>query len=134
MRRLIFLLFSLVVAASGFTQPQASTVTIDGNLNDALWRYVRAEPLAPTEAGVPASMGGDVRAIIAGGYLYLAAQMPEPGGQVVASSIGFDPAWEGGEAARTVTEPRRYTYGSPEGEDFIRFVIRVYNENDWMVQ
>jgi len=33
-----------------------------------------------------------------------------------------------------MTDARRITYGTPDGEDYIRFVIRVYNENDWMVQ
>lgn len=134
MRRLILLFFSLAIPASLFAQPQVFTVTIDGKLNDALWQHVRPQPLAPTEAGVPASMGGTMRAIIAGGYLYLAAEMPEPGGQVVARSIGFDPVWEGGEAVRNAKTPRRYTYGSPDGEDFVRFIVRVYNENDWMLQ
>lgn len=134
MRRLISLLFGLSIAVSLFGQSQASTVTIDGKLNDSLWRHVRPQALAPTEAGVPDGAGGTVRAIIAGGYLYLAAQMPEPGGRVFARSVGFDPVWEGGEAARNTKSPRRYVYGSPDGEDFVRFIIRVYNENDWMLQ
>jgi cephalosporin-C deacetylase-like acetyl esterase len=33
-----------------------------------------------------------------------------------------------------MAEARRVTYGGQEGEDYIRFVIRLYNENDWMVQ
>ena len=33
-----------------------------------------------------------------------------------------------------MTDARRVTCGAPEGEDYVRFVIRVYNENDWMVQ
>jgi len=134
MRRLVFLLFSLAIAAGLFAQPPASTVTIDGKLNDSLWRHARPQAMTPTEAGVPASMGGTIRAVIAGSYLYLAAQMPEPGGRVVARSVGFDPVWEGGEAARNNKAPRRYVYGSPDGEDFVRFIIRIYNENDWMLQ
>ncbi|MGH9469229.1 MAG: hypothetical protein ACRD1N_02670 [Terriglobia bacterium] len=118
-----------------FAAPQQSPgVVIDGKLSDVLWQRVPAEELSPTEPGVPAAMGGEVRAVIAGGYLYLSAELPEPSGRVTARSIGFDPVWEGGEAARSATLPRRYTYGEPDGEDFIRFIIRVYNENDWMIQ
>jgi dienelactone hydrolase len=60
--------------------------------------------------------------------------LPEPSGRVVARSIGFDPVWEGGGEARGVTDPDRVTYGAPEGEDYVAFVIRVYDENDWMLQ
>ncbi|MGH9326397.1 MAG: hypothetical protein ACRD2B_06895, partial [Terriglobia bacterium] len=33
-----------------------------------------------------------------------------------------------------MTASRRMTYGAQDGEDFVRFFIRVYNENDWMLQ
>ena len=72
--------------------------------------------------------------MVAGKYLYLGATLPEPSGRVAARSIGVNPVWEGGGEARGVTRPGRMTYGTPEGEDFVRFIIRNYNENDWMVQ
>jgi len=115
-------------------QPLSAQVFVDGDLSDPLWQQVRAVKLAPSEDGVPASMGGEVRAVVAGSYLYLGARLPEPSGRVVARSIGVDPVWEGGGEARGMTNARRITYGEPEGEDYIRFVIRVYNENDWRVE
>jgi hypothetical protein len=79
-------------------------------------------------------MGGEVRATIAGRYLYVSARMPEPTGRVTARSIGRNPIWEGGGEARDITQAHQYSNGAPEGEDYVRFVIRVYNENDWMLQ
>lgn len=114
--------------------PLAAQVFVDGDLSDPLWQQVPAVKLSPSEDGVPASMGGEVRAVVAGRYLYLGARLPEPSGRVVARSIGVNPVWEGGGEARGMTNVRRITYGEPEGEDYIRFVIRVYNENDWRVE
>ena len=115
-------------------QPLPAQVSIDGALNEALWQRTSAVRLSPSETGVPASMGGEIRAVVQGANLYLSARLPEPGGRLVARSIGFDPVWEGGGEARSVADPDRVTYGSPEGEDYVRFIIRVYNENDWMLQ
>jgi cephalosporin-C deacetylase-like acetyl esterase len=136
-----FWIHSLTVAALSLSitgalavQAAGSGVIIDGKLNDSFWQRVVPQKLTPSDAGVPPAMGGQIRAVVAGRYLYLAAQLPEPGAHVVAQSVGFDPVWEGGEQARRITMPRRYTYGSPDGEDFVRFIIRVYNENDWMLQ
>ncbi|HET9180195.1 MAG TPA: acetylxylan esterase [Terriglobia bacterium] len=112
----------------------AQAVVIDGGADDSFWHTVRPAKLVPEGAGVPAEMGGEVRAAVAGRYLYLSAVLPEPGGNVTARSIGVNPVWEGGGEARHMKEARRITYGEPEGEDFVRFILRVYNENDWMVQ
>ena len=111
-----------------------SGVVIDGDLKEVYWQELRPAKLMPTEPGVPAALGGEVRAGIAGRYLYLSARLPEPSGRVTARSIGFDPLWEGGGEARREANPRRVTFGATEGEDFIRFFVRVYNENDWMLQ
>ena len=66
--------------------------------------------------------------------MYLAARLPEPTGRVTARSIGRNPIWEGGGEAGQPTSARKYTYGAPEGEDFVRFLIRVSSQDDWMVQ
>ena len=134
MSALAFAVLSVNVGLALAAQPPNQNVVIDGKLDDTFWQQVRADKLAPIEAGVPSAMGGTVRAVIAGGYLYLGAELPEPGGRVTARSVGFDPVWEGGGEARSETSQRRYTFGAPEGEDYVRFIIRVYNENDWMVQ
>jgi dienelactone hydrolase len=131
------LLCSLVLVFTfcvGCTQLCAQGVVIDGRADDGFWRHVKPAKLAPEEGGVPADMSGEVRAAVAGKYLYLSAHLPEPRGNVTARSIGVNPVWEGGGEARHLKAPRRMTYGEPDGEDFVRFVLRVYNENDWMVQ
>ena len=113
---------------------QVTPVTIDGHLDEAFWRKLPEFKLAPSEEGIPGGEGGEIWAVIAGKYLYLGATLPEPSGRIVARSIGFDPVWEGGGEARGIGPARRLTYGGPEGEDYVRFVIRNYDENDWMVQ
>jgi hypothetical protein len=112
----------------------AQGVVIDGRPDESFWRYVTAQALVPEAPGVPAALGGEVRAAVAGGYLYLSASLPEPDGNITARSIGVNPVWEGGGEARRMQAARRITYGSPDGEDFVRFILRVYNENDWMLQ
>ena len=127
---IVFLSFSLVLVRAA----DLPRVIIDGKATDTFWQQVHSEKLAPAEAGVPSEMGGEVRAVIAGRYLYLSARMLEPTDRVTARSIGRNPIWEGGGEARNITQARQYSNGAPEGEDYVRFVIRVYNENDWMLQ
>jgi dienelactone hydrolase len=112
----------------------AQGVVIDGRPDDGFWHHATSAKLVPESPGIPAEVGGDVRAAIAGKYLYLSAFLPEPGGRVTARSIGVNPIWEGGGESRNMRLARRITYGEPEGEDYVRFVLRVYDENDWMVQ
>ena len=115
-------------------QVRAQGVIVDGRTDDGFWRRVTPAKLVPQEAGIPADMGGEVRAAVAGKFLYLNAFLPEPIGNVTARSIGVNPIWEGGGEARHTKAARRITYGEPEGEDFVRFILRIYNENDWMIQ
>jgi dienelactone hydrolase len=89
-------------------------VVIDGSLTDPFWRDVAAGKLVSVETQTPIDIGGEVRAVMAGRYLYLSARLPESDGYVTARSIGRNPHWE-------------------EGEDIFQAVIRVYNENDWML-
>jgi hypothetical protein len=62
-------------------------LTIDGKLYDAFWNKVPAAQFQP-------SGGGEVRAVVAGRYLYLAARLPERTGRITARSFGRNPAWE----------------------------------------
>ncbi|MGH9326033.1 MAG: acetylxylan esterase, partial [Terriglobia bacterium] len=133
MRRIVLLIAAMSLSMGVFAQ-QAGRITIDGKLNEPFWQRVKAEPLRPAEPGVPAKLGGEVRAAIAGGYLYIGATLPEPTGHFTARSIGRNPLWEGGVRDRSATGARSYTYGSPDGEDFVRFILHIYNENDWLVQ
>ena len=116
----------------GAQQPAA--VNIDGKLDEALWQKLPAQKLGPEQSGIPGDLGGSARAVVMGKYLYLGATLPEPDGRIVARSIGIDPVWEGGGEGRGSRDTQRMAGTGPEGEDFVRFVIRNYNENDWMVQ
>ena len=108
--------FLLFLTAAGFTFAQSTPkpVIIDGELRDGLWGQVKPGKLTPTEAGVPPEMGGEVRAIISGRHLYLGARLPEPSGRFTVRSMGKNPRCE--------------------EEDALTFVIRIANENDWMLQ
>jgi dienelactone hydrolase len=67
---------------------------LDGRLNDAFWNGVAERALVPAETGVPPDLGGGVRAGVCGSYLCLAARLPEPGGKILARSIGRNPIWQ----------------------------------------
>jgi Acetyl xylan esterase (AXE1) len=133
-RSVIGSLALLGVLLVGGIRVHAQGVIIDGRADDDFWHHVTPAKLEPEATGTPADLGGDVWAVVAGKYLYLSAFLPEPRGSVTARSIGVNPIWEGGGEARHVRVPRRITYGEPEGEDYVRFILRVYDENDWMVQ
>jgi dienelactone hydrolase len=124
----------LCMLLAGCIRVPAQGVTVDGRANDSFWHRVTPVRLVPEATGIPANMGGDVKAAVAGRYLYLSAFLPEAGGNVTARSIGVNPIWEGGGESQNMRLARRITYGEPDGEDYVRFILRVYNENDWMIQ
>ncbi len=106
-------LFAAIASFAAGQSPVAS-VNVDGELHENFWDQVRPGTLQPTEAGVPAETGGEIRATLSGRYLYLGARLPEASGRFTARSIGKNPRWE--------------------EEDALTFVIRIANENDWMLQ
>src|SRR5579872_5172722 len=108
------LVLILSSCCTAFPQSRVNPVVIDGEPGESFWNRIAPGKLIPTEAGVPAEAGGEVRAILSGRYLYLAARLPEPSGRFTARSIGKNPRWE--------------------EEDSLTFVIRIGNENDWMLQ
>src|SRR5215831_5250435 len=108
------LIVLLGTARLAFGQVHANSVVIDGDLRDSLWEHAARGTLVPSEAGVPAETGGEVRTLLAGRYLYLSARLLEPSGHVTARSIGKNPRWE--------------------EEDRLAFVIRVSSENDWRLE
>src|SRR5262245_23034811 len=87
-------------------------------MNPRLWiclfftTLLPGETLAPGERGVPAGLGGEARLEQRGGFLWLSARLPEPGGKVLARSIGRNPVWE------------KDAIESPEVEDRVRWRIR----------
>ena len=122
----VALLLSLGLAQAGSAQdarrpssrPQASRlevavsrepITIDGDPSDPFWGDVGSQTLVPAGPGVPAALGGSFQVGLAGSHLCLAARLPEPGGKIVARSIGRNPVWE------------RDAPGSPPVEDRLRF-------------
>jgi dienelactone hydrolase len=133
MRRWMAAFATLSICLASGLKSDILPVIVDGQLNDPFWRHLSTGKLWPSEDGVTASMGGEIQAAIAGNYLYLSAHLPEPGGRIMANSVGFDPVWEGGDEAREIAFFHLYN-GEREGEDYVRFVIRNYNENDWMLQ
>ncbi len=85
----------LMAHASGRGQDTpAAALRIDGRLDDAFWRAIPAQALAPRESGTPPDLGGAVQAGLRGAYFCIAARLPEPGGKVLARSIGRNPVWE----------------------------------------
>ncbi len=84
---------------------QNTMMVVDGRLNDPVWRQFPAEAFTPSQPGVLAEMGGEVRATIVGRYLYVAARLPEPGGRVTARLIGRNPVWEDEDLLRVVAGP-----------------------------
>src|SRR5579862_3050453 len=76
---------------------QPAIFTIDGKLTEPAWRDRPVQRLAPSQPG-PA--GGEIRAVVAGRYLYLAAHLPEPSGRFTARLTGRNPNWEQEDALR----------------------------------
>src|SRR5580704_13059415 len=87
------ILFAAIASFSASQSPEA-TVKIDGDLSEKFWDQVRPGTVVPTEAGVPAETGGEIKASLSGRYLYLGARLPEPSGRFTARSIGKNPHWE----------------------------------------
>ncbi len=108
----VILSFGLANAISA--ERRGNAVVLDGELRDSFWEQVVPYRLIPTNPGVPREVGGEVRAILSGQYLYLGARLPESTGRFTARSIGKNPSWE--------------------EEDSLSVVIRVGNENDWMLK
>lgn len=75
------------------SSPAATSLTLDGRLDDPFWQSVPVQNLSPSEEGVPDS-GGTVRVKQYGRYLCFAMHLPEPGGKVLARSIGRNPIWQ----------------------------------------
>src|SRR5262245_24252671 len=67
---------------------------IDGKLDDALWQRVTPQRLEPAQAGVSPELGGEIRVIVRGHHLLIAATLPEPTDRVTARVTGKHPDWE----------------------------------------
>jgi Acetyl xylan esterase (AXE1) len=87
--------FCVAAGASGATLriPAArGPLTVDGLPDEEIWKQATLLPLHSTEFGAPFPAGGEIRAIVRGGYLCLSARLPEKS-RVVARSTGLNPVW-----------------------------------------
>jgi cephalosporin-C deacetylase-like acetyl esterase len=89
-----FLLLTLPAGA------QLAPLVVDGNLADPIWTEAMPVNLIPSEEGVDPASGGEIRAVVAGRYLYVSARLPEPSGHFVARLTGRNPNWEEEDALR----------------------------------
>jgi dienelactone hydrolase len=104
MRQFIFGSCCAMVLAMAQSQAQP-LLTIDGALNDPLWKGIAPQQFQPSQPGIPIDIGGQVRAIVAGRYLCVAARLPEPTGRITARSIGRNPAWEDEDMVKITVGP-----------------------------
>lgn len=94
-----FVLIALMLTASAVASeprlliPVASgPLTIDGVADEAIWQQAAVLPLQKPAFGAPFPDGGEMRAVVRGGYLCLSARVPEKG-RIVARSTTVKPAW-----------------------------------------
>src|SRR5262249_13134560 len=115
MKSVLFLFFLICccvpVRAQRFHE-STGLLTLDGKLDDAYWVAVPAQILVPAVKGVAVELGGEIRFGLRGTYLCLAARLPEPGGKVLAHSMGRNPVWE------------KDALESPDVEDKVVYALR----------
>jgi dienelactone hydrolase len=86
-------LFAGLAAAANLTIPVASgSLTLDGKLDEPLWRDARSFSLGSPNYGPAFPAGGEARIAVCGTYLCLAARLPESD-RTVAISRGRAPSW-----------------------------------------
>ena len=78
--RFVLALVALGAASAATLEIPAAggLLALDGSPAEALWSQARVLPLTPAGFGAPFPEGGEARAIVRGGYLCLAARLPEP--------------------------------------------------------
>ena len=67
---------------------------MEGHLTEPFWQSAKSLELKPSEKGVPEELAAIARVSGLGGCLYIGVAVPEPGGKVLAYSIGYNPKWE----------------------------------------
>lgn len=95
-KHLLMIVAVAALAAAGeprLAVPAASgPLILDGVPGEAIWADAAVLPGQGGDFGAPFPEGGDVRVLVRGGYLCLAARLPERG-PLVARSTGADPSW-----------------------------------------
>ena len=97
MSRASLLFFCLLCAATAsgasLNIPSANgPLTVDGLIDEDIWKQAVVLPLQSLDFGAPFPAGGEMRAVVREGYLCLSARLPETG-RIIARSIGRNPAW-----------------------------------------
>jgi len=87
-----FLLTAMASGASLKIPSADGPLTVNGLVDEDIWTQAVVLPLQPAEFGAPFPAGGEMRAVVRGGYLCLSARLPETG-RIVARSIGRNPVW-----------------------------------------
>jgi cephalosporin-C deacetylase-like acetyl esterase len=87
----------MIVLSTGAGAPlripaAAVAITIDGRLDEPFWRDAPGLRLVSPDDNAAFPNGGEVRIVVCGGYLCLAARFPEHG-RIIAISHGRSPAW-----------------------------------------
>jgi hypothetical protein len=96
-------------------RPASSPLVIDGSLDDVFWAGVGRQKLQSDETGVPAELGGTFALALRGNWLCFSAQMPEPGGKVLARAFGPNAVWQ------------KDAYGAPPVEDRLEYRLRYHS-------
>jgi dienelactone hydrolase len=111
-RALAGLAAGLISLLAQAPNPASSPLVIDGKLDDAFWTGAPRQNLQPDVPGVPAQLGGTFALAFHSGWLCFAAQLPEPGGHVLARAFGPHAIWQ------------KDAYGAPPVEDRLEFKLR----------
>src|ERR1035437_4275111 len=90
---LLCLLLAPAAGASSWAIPSVNgPLTIDGSVDEGIWRQAVVLPMQVNDYGPAFQQGGETRALVRGQYLCLSARLPETG-RVVARSTGENPDW-----------------------------------------
>jgi hypothetical protein len=65
-------------------------MSIDGVVDESIWKSAAVLPLEPPDFGSPFPEGGEIRVMVRGGYVCVGARVPESG-RLVARSTGVNP-------------------------------------------
>lgn len=89
---LCFLLAPAAGASSRAIPSVNGPLTIDGRVEEGIWKQAAILPMQSTNYPAVFPQGGETRALVRGQYLCLSARLPETG-RVVARSTGENPDW-----------------------------------------
>src|SRR5204863_21431 len=93
LRSVGFFCFAFGATAATIRIPAGSgPLTVDGIPDEEIWKAAAVLPIQAADFGTPFPAGGEMRAVVRGGYLCLSARLPEKS-RVVARSTGLNPVW-----------------------------------------